>query len=265
MNRIDRKFRELKGDGKKALSIFLTAGFPSMQATEKLVAELPASGVDLFEIGFPFSDPIADGPLIQKSSEESLKKGMTWKRMLESVRRIRRKTQVPLILMTYANALYCRGWEQSIREMARAGFDGAIIPDVIPEEGKALEGLFRKSGLRLTYLVSPTSSDHRIQMISRRSSGFIYCVSVTGVTGARSALPVSEIRQFLRSVRRSSKVPVLLGFGISKPGHLQAFKRSADGFIIGSAFIKLLDENRALPSLIQKAKRFISPFTLQSR
>ena len=260
MNRIDKKVREWKRARKNAVSVFLTAGFPSPAATENLAAELAESGVDLFEIGFPFSDPIADGPVIQKSSEEALSKGMTWDKLLKSVRNIRAKTEVPLVLMTYANALFCRGWKRSAREMARAGFDGAIIPDLIPEEAGEIEKEFRRKGLHLICLLAPTSSEARIRAAARRSSGFIYCVSVTGVTGARAALPRREIKSFLRRVKKHAETPVLLGFGISSPAHLRAFKRSADGFIIGSALIKFLEKNKKSPSLALKARNFILPF-----
>lgn len=262
-DRIERAFRKLKASKKKALSLFLTAGFPRLSAMEKLVPELAAAGVDFFEIGFPFSDPIADGPVIQRSSEEALKNGMKWERLLASVRRIRKKTQAPLILMTYGNVLYSRGWEKSIRDMARAGFDGAILPDMIPEEAGELQSAFKREGLSLVYLLAPTSSAERIGRVGRSSSGFIYCVSVTGVTGARSSLPLSETRAFLRRIKSKTRLPVLLGFGISQPRQIRSFKGSADGFIIGSAFIKFLDENRRSPSLIQKAKNFIMPFKRQ--
>ena len=260
MNRIDQKFRQLKAGKKKALSAYLTAGFPVLSATERLIPELESSGADFFEIGFPFSDPIADGPTIQKSSAEALRGGLTWKKLLAMVSRIRKISQAPLILMTYSNALYCRGWKKSIDQIAAAGFDGAILPDMVPEESAELRRLFHRKGLHLIYLLAPTSSPDRIREVCRESSGFIYCVSVTGVTGSRAALPVSEIKSFLTRVKRRSRLPVLLGFGISKPGHIKEFKGLADGFIIGSALIKALDGKRSLSSLMDRAKNFITPF-----
>ncbi len=257
MNRIDEKFKELKRENKKALSIFLTAGFPELHSIEKLVPELAGCGVDLFEIGFPFSDPIADGPTIQKASEEALKNGMSWDKLLAQVKNIRKKTQVPLVLMTYSNALFCRGWEKSVREMKQAGFDGAILPDIIPEEGGDIEKIFRKAGLNLIYLLAPTSTKERIKMVSSRASGFIYCVSVTGVTGARKDLPIQEIESFLKSVRSVAKAPVLLGFGISKPEHIQKLKGSTDGFIVASALTNLMNEHRKSPGLLNKIKNFV--------
>ena len=260
MNRIDKKFTELKTSGKKAVSVFLTAGFPNLEATDQLVSGLAESGVDIFEIGFPFSDPIADGPTIQKSSEAALSGGMTWNKLMHTVRKIRAKTEVPLVLMTYANAMLCRGWKRSALEMARAGFDGVIVPDLIPEEASEIEKEFHRVGLHLIYLLAPTSSDKRIRKAAQKSSGFIYCVSVTGVTGTRAVLPKTEIKAFLRRVRKHSPVPVLLGFGISTPGHIHAFRDCADGFIIGSALIQLLENQKTSSSLIKEAKNFILPF-----
>lgn len=264
MNRIEKKFRELKRKRRKALSVFLTAGYPSLSATEKLVPELADSGVDLFEIGFPFSDPIADGPTIQASSEAALRKGMTWNKVLALGRSIRKRSDVPLILMSYANPLYCRGWERSVDDLSRAGFDGAIIPDLIPEENEELRAIFRNKGLSLIYLLAPTSTLRRIRAVSTTSSGFIYCVSVAGVTGARKSLPNEEIKSFLRKVRRESSIPILLGFGISNPEQMKTFAGSADGFIIGSALIKVLARGGTLDSLIQRAKKFINPFSLRN-
>ncbi|OGR82780.1 MAG: tryptophan synthase subunit alpha [Elusimicrobia bacterium RIFCSPLOWO2_01_FULL_54_10] len=259
MNRLDKKFQELKRSKKKAISAFLTAGFPTVTATENLAVELAERGVDLFEIGFPFSDPIADGPTIQKSSEASLRSGMSWTKLLTLSSRIRKRSQVPLVLMTYANALFCRGWEKSARDLARAGFDGIIIPDLIPEEGTDAEKVFRKAGLKLIYILAPTSSPERIRSVARKSAGFVYCVSVTGVTGARATLPQTEIKNFLKKVKKQASVPVLLGFGISNSGHIRAFKDSADGFIIGSALIKVLEKYRRSPSLVRQAKNFMMP------
>lgn len=261
MNRIDQKFKELKSRRQKAISVFLTAGYPSLSVTEKLVLELEKSGADFFEIGFPFSDPIADGPVIQKSSETALKNGVTWKKFLAAVKRIRMKSEVPLVFMSYANTLFCRGWEKSLKELSSAGFDGAIIPDMIPEETGTLSSYFNKNGMKLIYLVSPTSSDDRIEKVCRNSGGFVYCVSVTGVTGARKRLPETEIKHFLKRVRTKSRLPAILGFGISHPEQCKLFKNDADGFVIGSALVKLIEQEKSSGQLMDKAKKFIKPFS----
>jgi tryptophan synthase alpha chain len=231
-----------------------------LKATETLIPELANAGVDFFEIGFPFSDPIADGPVIQKSSESSLKKGTTWKQTLHMIRRVRTKSQVPLVLMTYANALFCRGWKKSLRELRSAGADGAIIPDLIPEESRDLHKLFDQEGLKLIHLAAPTSPPERIKKIGRESSGFVYCVSVTGVTGSRKNLPEEEIKAFLKQVREHSKVPAVLGFGISEPKQCETFKNFVDGFVIGSKMIQLISQPALLPVLTKRAVDFVKKF-----
>lgn len=265
MNRIEKKFSELRTRGRKALSIYLTAGYPTLQATEKLVLELERCGVDLFEIGFPFSDPIADGPTIQKSSSFALNRGLHWKDVLKLCANIRKKSDVPLILMSYANPLFVRGWEKSIHEAASAGYDGIIIPDLIPDENPELPALFHKRGVSLIYLVAPTSTDDRIKNICRHSSGFVYCVSVTGVTGARKKLPDDEIRSFAKRIKKLSDLPILLGFGISEPRQIKKFSAVVDGFIVGSAIIKVMGKKSGMNHLIDRAKNFIIPFVRRVR
>lgn len=260
MNRIEQKFIEIKKKKKAACSLFLTAGYPSLSATKQLVLELAECGVDFFEIGFPFSDPIADGTTIQHSSETALRNGITWEKTMRLVKTIRAQCDVPLIFMSYSNPMYARTWEGSARQLRDAGFDGIIIPDLIPEESSQVHSIFSSYGMHLIHLLSLTSSEDRIRLIGKSSSGFVYCVSVTGVTGARKVLPVEEIRHFLSRARKNIPLPLLLGFGISKPDHLRQFEGYADGFIIGSAFIKILNQDLSTSQLMQKAKKFIQPF-----
>jgi len=260
MNRIACAFEDLKRKRKKALSVFLTAGYPSLAVTEQLILALSDCGVDFFEIGFPFSDPIADGPTIQKSSEAALINGITWKKVMRLGQSIRKKSQVPLILMSYANPLFTRGWRQSAVDLSRAGFDGVIIPDLVPEEGIEVRSIFGNRGLALIYLVAPTSPLSRIKKIAKASSGFLYCVSVTGVTGARKSLPLSPIQSFLKQVRQSSSGPLLLGFGISKPSHIHDLGKNVDGFIIASALLNAMEGKKGPTALIQSAKNFMIPF-----
>jgi len=269
--RIARTFARLKKERRNALSLFLTAGFPSAEATRRLVPALESAGADIFEIGFPFSDPIADGPVLQAASEAALRSGMTWEKLMGLARDIRRTSQAPLLFMGYANTLYRRGWKASARSLARAGFDGAVIPDLIPEMDDGISRIFRKEGLALVYLCAPTSSPDRLRMIAKRSTGFIYCVSVAGVTGARRRLPESHILGFLKKVRSVSRLPVLLGFGISNPGQLRRFGAAADGVIIGSALANVLasggrsGRSGRSPSLIRRAKKFIMTFSRANR
>lgn len=260
MNRIEKKFVELKKNKKKALSVFLTAGYPSLLATEKLILELENCGVDFFEIGFPFSDPVADGSTIQSSSDVALKNGMTWRKVLELCRRVRRVSQVPLVLMSYANPLFCRGWKNAVRDLASAGFDGVIIPDMIPDENQEVRSLFRRENLSLIYLLAPTSTPKRIKKICKESSGFVYCVSVTGVTGARKNMPARSIQSFLNRVKSKCCLPLILGFGLSKPEQLREFKKSVDGFVIGSALIRSLGTGTDVYQIIHRARKFIRPF-----
>ena len=260
MNRIDRALQTVTDRREKMLSVFLTAGYPSIKATEELIVSLAKSGVGLFEIGFPFSDPIADGPVIQRSSEQALKNGITWQDILQLAKRVRARTEVPLILMTYSNAFYCRTWKQSLAQISKAGYDGIIVPDLIPEESSEIDALCAARNLRHVYLAAPTSSDERLQHIGKTAGGFIYCVSVAGVTGARVKLPREGITQFLHRVRQYSRVPILLGFGISSPEQCRDFSKAADGFIIGSKMIETISEPLPLPKLIEKAKKLITPF-----
>lgn len=260
MNRLEQKLKELKQRHKKALSVFLTAGYPTPDSTEKLVIELEKIGVDFFEIGFPFSDPIADGPVIQRSSEEARRKGMNWEKILGIARRVRKKSQAPLIFMSYANTLYCRGWKNSIAQLKAAGFDGAIIPDILPDEEENLRAEFEKAGLSLVYLCAPTSGPERLKRIGRDSSGFIYCVSITGVTGARRQLPVNDIQKFLSQIKSRSRLPALLGFGISSVEHVDLLKKHSDGFVIGSALVKAIEGSKTSSECVKKAVRFLRPF-----
>ncbi len=260
MNRIQKKFAEIKKRRGKALSVFLTAGCPSLGATQDLVTGLEKAGVDFFEIGFPFSDPFADGATIQKSSEKALHNGVTWQKTLTLCKSIRKVSQVPLIFMSYANVFYVRGWDRSAQELSRAGLDGVIVPDLIPGQDTAAELAFRKHGLDLVYLLAPTSSAERIALVGRKSRGFIYAVSVAGVTGARKSLPEQEVTRFLSRIKKASKLPVVLGFGISEPGQVLRLKKNTDGFVIGSAMMKVVDQPAGQRKLLARAENFIRPF-----
>lgn len=258
MNRIDRKFNELGRAKKKALILFLTAGDPGLSATEKLVPALERAGADLIELGVPFSDPLADGPVIQASSQRALKRGVTLKKILAAVRRIRRKSSVPLLLMTYLNPPAHMGIERFARAARDSGVDGVIIPDLPPDEGKDISRVFRKQGLDLVYLLAPTSTAARRKFITRASRGFVYFVSVTGVTGARRTLSAALLKQ-VASLRRSADRPVCVGFGVSTPAQAKAAARVSDGVIIGSALVNALASERRL-GVEAFAKRFVGPF-----
>lgn len=256
MNRIDLKFKELREKNKKALIVYLTCGYPDLKTTEKLVLELEGRGADIIELGVPFSDPLADGPVIQESSSCALKKGINLKRIFSLVRSLRKKTQIPICLMGYYNPILSFGPVKFVGEALKSGVDGIIIPDLPPEEDKELVSLSKKRALKTIFFLSPTSSRERIQYISQVSSGFIYYVSLTGVTGARQSLPL-DLKENIRIIKRYTEKPVCVGFGISRPEHVADVFRIADGAIVGSALIKLIKDNLGRPDLIKKAGGFI--------
>ena len=217
---------------------YLMAGDPSLEFTERAVKELAAAGADLIELGVPFSDPVADGPAIQQAGQRALQSGTTLGGIVEMVAGLRRQgLETPILLMSYYNPLYRMGLGRASRGLAEAGVDGLIVPDLPPEESDELEGELKQYGLVLVYLLAPTSSEQRIGMVARRAAGFIYCVSLTGVTGARSELPPG-LGEFLQRVRSASSLPLAVGFGISTPQQVAAVSAVADAVIIGSALIE---------------------------
>ncbi len=226
--------------GHKALIAYITVGYPTVEHTLKAVPMLAASGCDMVELGIPFSDPLADGATIQKASYYSLKNGVTPKLCLEVASRLSGKVDIPLLFMTYFNPVLSYSLERFCAACARSGVDGLIIPDLQPDEGAELELITEKHNLDLIYLLAPTSSDNRIKLVAERARGFIYLVSVTGVTGARAGLP-QELQSFVRRVRKAAKQPLCVGFGISTPEQAKRVAELADGVIVGSKIIELLE------------------------
>jgi tryptophan synthase alpha chain len=213
--------------------------------TLKAVSLFASAGCDIIELGIPFSDPLADGATIQQASYEALRQGATPKLCLEVAQELRQQVGIPLMFMTYYNPVLKFGLEQFCSRCADVGIDGLIIPDLPPEEGKELEESTRRHGLDLVYLLSPASTEERIQLVTGRSSGFVYLVSLTGVTGARDRLP-EELESFVARVRRETEKPLCVGFGVSTPEQAQRVARVADGVIVGSRIIQLLDEDKSL-------------------
>ncbi|MBM3157691.1 MAG: tryptophan synthase subunit alpha [Chloroflexi bacterium] len=238
MSRIAAVFQK---PGHKALIPYLTVGYPSLQTTLETVPLLAASGCDLIELGIPFSDPLADGTTIQKASYHALKQGITPELCLETAHKLKSKVDVPMVFMTYFNPVFSYGLDKFCRVCAKSGIGGLIIPDLPPEEGKELEKISLQHGLDLVYLLAPTSTDERIQIVTKRSRGFIYLVSITGVTGSRARLP-RELESFVTRVRQRSRLPLCVGFGISNPDEAKRVARVADGVIVGSRLIQLLEE-----------------------
>jgi len=236
-----------------ALIPYITAGYPSVETTLKAVSLLSSSGCDIIELGIPFSDPLADGATIQRASYEALRQGVTPKLCLEVAQELRQRVETPLVFMTYYNPVLKFGVEQFCLKCAEVGIDGLIIPDLPPEEGEELEKSTKRHGLDLIYLLSPASTEERIKLVVNRSSGFIYLVSLTGVTGARDKLP-EELENFVARVRARTEKPLCVGFGVSTAEQARRIAKVADGVIVGSRIIQLMEEDTTFSSL----KAFVS-------
>jgi tryptophan synthase alpha chain len=257
MNRIDNKFRNLRRENKKAFVAFITAGYPNLSVTEKLIYEFDKIGVDILELGVPFSDPMADGPVIQEASQAALKNSTHLIDILKLVKKARKKVKLPICLMTYLNPVFCFPEKDFIIKAVESGVDGVIIPDLPPEEGKGFIQAANKRGLDVICFLSPTSSLKRIKLISRASRGFIYYVSLTGVTGERNKLSV-DIAKKINLIKRYTAKPICVGFGVSTPAQAREVKRIADGVIIGSAIVKKIKENIGKPGLANRVSSFVA-------
>ncbi|MBZ5501336.1 MAG: tryptophan synthase subunit alpha [Acidobacteriia bacterium] len=234
--RIERRFRELAQTGELGLVAYITAGDPSLEATEKIVLAAAEAGADVIELGVPFSDPVADGPTIQRAIERALRAGTTLAGVLGLVARLRARTQVPLVLFSYFNPLLQMGLETFAEAAAAAGADGVLATDLTPEEAEDYRAAMRAHGLDTIFLAAPTSTDARLEKIAAVSSGFLYLISRTGVTGAREALP-EDLPELARRVRRFTKLPLAVGFGISAPAHVSVLGGIADAAVVGSALV----------------------------
>jgi tryptophan synthase alpha chain len=242
MNRIDKTFKRLRVQKRKAFIPYVMAGDPSLERTRETVLLLERSGADIVELGIPFSDPLADGPTIQRAAERALEAGVTLRKVIGLVRDLRQQSQMPVVLMTYYNPVFKYGVEGFVKDAAGAGVDGVIIPDLPPEEAGELLRYAGGAHLATIFLVAPTSTEERIRKIVRASAGFIYYVSMTGITGSQLSLD-SSMRESLSTIRRITKKPVAVGFGVSTPEEAKAVSESADGVIIGSAIVKKLHES----------------------
>lgn len=242
MNRIDLAFQDLKKINRKALIPFIACGDPSLDETVENILELEKSGADIIEVGVPFSDPLADGPVIQSAYCRALKNGTKVKDVFTCGKRVREKSEVPLVIMVYFNLVYSRGIEKFFEEAKEAGFDGIIIPDIPLEERKEIKEICENKGLYLIPLVAPTSKE-RTEKIIEGSKGFVYCVSSNGTTGERSKLS-EGVNDYLKTIKENTNVPICLGFGISSRDVVKKVKNSCDGVIVGSAVVRRLNENR---------------------
>ncbi len=257
MNRIDKKFKVLRREKKKAFIAFITAGDPNLATTERLALEFARLGVDILELGVPFSDPLADGPTIQAASQRALKNKINLASVFGLVKRLRRKINLPIVLLTYCNIVYRFGTKDFVREAKSCGVDGVIVPDFPVEEARDLIKAGKKDKFATIFLLAPTSDRQRIKKVSSNSSGFIYYVSLTGITGARRRLPKELIEQ-VRRIKRVTSKPVCVGFGVSNPQQAREIARVADGIIVGSAIIKVIEKNLGRKELVPKVAKFVN-------
>ena len=234
----------------KVLSAYITVGYPDIEATQNTALALSKNGCDIIELGIPFSDPLADGATIQKASYQSLQQGTTPQVCLEVAGKLRQQMDTPLVFMTYYNPVFNFGLEAFCRSCNEVGINGLIIPDLPPEEGMELDEITRKRELDLIYLLAPNSTEERIAKVAERSRGFIYLVSLTGVTGARQSLPL-ELESFIKRVRQKAKQPLCVGFGVSSAEQAERIARIADGVIVGSRLIQLIEEDATLSTLTE--------------
>jgi len=257
MNRIEKKFRQLKRNNQKALIVFITGGYPNLRVTKKLILALDKIGVDILEIGIPFSDPLADGPIIQESSQKALKNKVNLIQILHLIKEARKHSSIPITLMTYYNPIFCFGEERFLRVATSAGVDGVIVPDLPPEEGRPLIKLANKYNLDVICFISPTTPLSRIKYIARIAKGFIYYVSLTGVTGPRSTLP-KELKAQVRMIKKITPKPICVGFGISGAEQAREIYKIADGVIVGSAVIKKIKQNLTKSDLLRRVIKFVA-------
>lgn len=257
-SRISKVFSK-KGN-EKVMSLFITAGFPELDSTPELILELEKAGADIIELGMPFSDPLADGPTIQQSSEISIQNGTTLDHIFSQVTEVRQHSEIPIILMGYINPILHYGVEDFFKNASEAGVDGFILPDVPVEESTLVEEECRKHHMSLIYLVAPNTTDVRMKLIDEKSEGFVYCVSVTGVTGAREGDQVANsVASFIDRVKENiTKNPVLVGFGIKSHDDAMIISRELDGFVVGSALINTINKNYPNSDWIQQTSQFVS-------
>jgi tryptophan synthase alpha chain len=256
-NRIDKTLREAREAGRPILAPFMTVGYPDLDSSVEIAEAILQSGADLIELGVPFSDPLAEGPTIQMSSQHALRQGITLQGCISAVRRLRkREPDAPVLLMGYYNPFLRPGLERFVEEAADAGVDGLIVPDLPPEEAGPLHEICLRHGVHLVPLLAPTSTTDRIKQACQYAGGFIYCVSLMGVTGARTGLR-EGLADFVDSIRNETDLPILVGFGISTPAHVKEVSGFADGAIVGSA---LIDAIAAVPKAqaVQAAREFVT-------
>jgi len=257
MNRIEERFARLKKDGQKGFIVYIGAGDPNLELTRRLALAFDKIGVDILELGVPFSDPLADGLVNQLAAQRGLESGTTPAKVLQTVAAIRRESQIPIVLYIYFNLIHRYGLEAFVRDAAAAGVDGLLALDLPPEESGNYEALMARAGLSAIYLVAPTTPESRIELIVRRGSGFVYYVSREGVTGMQKS--VSEtIGAMTAKIRAHTELPIAVGFGISTPEQARQVAQSADAVVVGSAVVQQIAEHGRSADLPERVSRFTS-------
>lgn len=257
MNRLAAAFEALRRRGERALIPYFTAGDPSLATTGRLVVEAAKRGADVVELGIPFSDPLADGPVVQRATQRALAAGVTLPRVLEVVREVRAEVPIPLVFLTYYNPILAFGLKAFCGTAVEVGADGVIVADLPPEEAGPLRAEADRAGLDLIHMVAPTSTPQRMRKIARATGSFIYMVSLTGVTGARRDLP-PDLTEHLRALRTITTKPICVGFGIATPEHAALVGKVADGVIVGSAIVNLVERHAGSPRLLAEVGDFIA-------
>jgi tryptophan synthase alpha chain len=256
MTRIGKLFETLKRDSRKGLIAYITAGDPSPAQTPALVEALVRGGADLIELGVPFSDPIADGPVIQRAGERALAAGTTLAGVLEIARQIRRHSEVPLLLFTYLNPVVRYGLDRLAKDAAAVGIDGCLLIDASVEEAHDYVGAMHQHGLDTVFLAAPTSTERRLKLVAEYSSGFVYLVSRTGVTGERDSLS-NSLEPLIKATRAITQLPLAVGFGISRPEQVAEVAAQADAVVVGSAIVRVIEKHASSPNLPGELESFV--------
>jgi tryptophan synthase alpha chain len=256
MGRIEAKFADLKRGGRRALIPFITAGDPDLGTTERLLVEVARAGADLIELGVPFSDPVADGPVIQRASERALGNGVTLAALLECLAASRRHIEIPIVLFSYFNPLLQFGLEQLASDARSAGVDGILVTDLVPEEASGWEKILQANSIDPIFLVAPTTSDARLKRITARARGFVYAIARTGVTGAREEM-TGAAEALVRRVRDCTSLPVAVGFGVTTAQHVRDVWRYADAAVVGSAIVQEIERHGSSDQVVRRVGEFV--------
>ncbi|HHT9110973.1 MAG TPA: tryptophan synthase subunit alpha [Candidatus Brocadiaceae bacterium] len=260
MNRIDKKFTELKSKNKSAFIPFITAGDPDLQTTKALILEFEKRGADIIELGIPFSDPIADGPIIQASYYRALTRGIKVAQILDMVTELRKISDIPIVSMVSYSIVFKGGCENFVEKACNAGLDGLTIPDLPVEENAEIFETARKNDFKIVCFIAPTTTEQRMALITQRSQGFLYYISVVGITGIRDKLP-DDVVQNIDKLKQMTKTPIAVGFGVSTPSHARMIGKMADGVIVGSAIIKEIESHIGEP--VEKMTMHVGGFVGQ--